>query len=84
MTPELWTFAGQILEAVKLIVLAWIAFETSRQRGVIVTLEQNTNSIKDALVQKTDEEAFARGKKDEKDRTEEVNRQVEEAKKIAP
>lgn len=69
MTPELWTFAGQLLEAIKLIVLAWIALMTARLAKTIVTLEQNTNSIKDALVKTTKDEAFARGVKDEKDRT---------------
>jgi hypothetical protein len=52
---------------------------TQATRDAMILLEKNTNSIKDALVATTKRESFAAGKKDEKDRTDEIAAAVKEA-----
>lgn len=98
MTPETQAFVVTMTTLLTPVLLAVIAYkqiqltrtlaETSQtiaQTGkTIETLEKNTNSIKDALVRTTGDEAHARGVLDEKTRQKEIDMKVEEAKKIAP
>lgn len=61
------TMVGSILGPVMLAILAYIISKQGREiaqtKATIITLEENTNSIKDALVKVTAESEFARGLK---------------------
>lgn len=58
MTPGIWIALIGAIASLGSAVLVFLAGKR------ITKLEINTNSIKDALVKKTGEEAFARGKKE--------------------
>ena len=59
-------------QAVSPILLAWITYKMTIQSRAMVTLEQNTNSIKDALVKETQESYKAKGVLQEKQRQEDA------------
>ncbi len=84
MTPETWTFLKSLVDAFQAIALAWIVYKTAILTRTMVTLEKNTNSIKDELVKTTSDASHAKGMLDEKVRQQTINTAVEEAKKIVP
>jgi type II secretory pathway component PulF len=84
MDPATAQIIRDAIAAISALGVAYMAFKTAELGRTMQTLEKNTNSIKDALVATTHAAAFAAGVKDEKDRTHEINRQVEEGKKFAP
>ena len=88
MTPEMLNLLAVIVGAVQAVALAYIAWQQAAiQRvqlattGKIETLEKNTNSIKDALVETTKHAAFAEGVKTEKDRQQDIAMRVDIATK---
>lgn len=76
MVEAFQVISGQVLAWMTLlspILLAWIAYKTMKLSNTIVTLEKNTNSIKDALVKETQESYKAKGVLQEKERQEDAN-----------
>ncbi len=61
--PVQLALIAAVVSVCGLVVNAFVAVKTFRRMGV---LEKQTNSIKDALVKVTGEEAYERGKRDEK------------------
>lgn len=65
----LWGIFLQGLPALLAAILAaWNLRHTTVIRQQVITLEKNTNSIKDALIQATAASAFAQGVKQEQDK----------------
>jgi hypothetical protein len=62
----------QAMMSVQAVLLGWIGYKQFRNAQNIKKIEIATNSMKDALVKKTDEEAFARGAKSETDKNETI------------
>ena len=59
--PSIIALLTLFIQTAGAVVLAWIAYKQSALNKTIVTLEKNTNSIKDALVKSVGEAEKAKG-----------------------